>query len=104
MLRTVRTVRNVVALLTLDRRPGSWRRAGVHRTVMGMPTPVLVFRELVEELRAAGPHRLALVLGSPGSLILPLAGNGGGTVTCENIDTAPEGVCPSLGAPSRSQN
>ena len=70
----------------------------------GMSSPVNAFRELVEELRAAGPHRLALVLGSPGSLILPLAGFAGGAVTSENIDATAEGVSPSPGAPSRSQN
>jgi len=64
-----------------------------------MPTPVNVFRELVEELRGGGPHRLALVLGSPGSLILPLAGAAGPVVTSENIDAPPEGVSPSPGVP-----
>ena len=84
--------------------PGSWRRAGVHRTVLGMPTPVIVFREFVVELRAGGPHRLALVLGSPGSLVLPLAVVAGPAVTSENFDAKPEGVSPSPGAPSRSQD
>ena len=69
-----------------------------------MPTPVIVFRELVEELRAGGAHRLSLVLGSPGSLILPLTVNAGGVVTSENIDTKPDGVSPSPGARSRSQD
>jgi len=69
-----------------------------------MSSPVNVFRELVEVLRAGGPHRLALVLGSPGSLILPLAVNAGGAVSCENIDGTPEGVSPSPGAQSRSQD
>jgi len=71
---------------------------------MGMSSPVIVFRDLVEELRAGGPHRLALVLGSPGSLVLPLAGFAGGVVTSENIDGTPGGVSPRPGAPSRSQN
>ena len=71
---------------------------------MGMSTPVLVFRVFVEERRAGGAHRLALFLGSPGSLILPLAGVAGGAVTCENIGATAEGVSPSPGAPSRSQN
>ena len=69
----------------------------------GMSTPVIVFRELVDELRAGGPHRLALVLGSPGSLILPLAGAVGGVVTSENIDKAPECVSPSPGASQARQ-
>ena len=63
-----------------------------------MSSPVNVFRELVEELRAGGPHRLALVLGSPGSLILPLAGTAGGAVTSEDFDPTPEGVSPRPGA------
>jgi len=71
---------------------------------MGMSSPVNVFREFVEELRAGGPHRLALVLGSPGSLILPLAVATCPAVTSENIDATPEGVSPRPGAPSRSQN
>lgn len=96
--------RTAVALPALDRWPGSWRRVGAVRTVTCMPTSVNVFRELVEELRAGGPHRLALTLSSPGSLILPLAVNAGRAVTCENIDSTAEGVSPSPGAPSRSQN
>ena len=71
---------------------------------MGMSSPVIVFRDLVEELRAGGPHRLALVLGSPGPLILPLAVAAPGAVTSENIDATAEGVSPSPGAPSRSQD
>jgi len=93
-----------LSLPALDRRLGSLRRPGWHRTVLGMPTPVIVFRELVVELRAGGPHRLALALGSPGSLILPLAVAAGGVVTSENIDATPEGVSPRLGAQSRSQD
>ena len=65
-----------------------------------MSSPIDVFRGLVKELRADGPHRLALALGSPGSLILPLAVVRGVAVTCENIDATPEGVSPSLGAQS----
>ena len=72
--------------------------------MMGMSTPASAFRELVEELSAGGPHRLALVLGSPGCLILPLAVFVGGVVTCENIDATAECVSPRPGAPSRSQN
>ena len=68
-----------------------------------MPSPVNVFRELVEELRACGPHRLALVLGSPGLLILPLAGLAGPAVASENIDATPDGVSPRPGAQSRTQ-
>jgi hypothetical protein len=63
-----------------------------------MSTPLNAFRELVVELRARGPHRLALVLGSPGSLVLPLAGAAGGAVTSEDIDVTPESVSPRLGA------
>lgn len=69
-----------------------------------MSTAVNVFRELVEELRAGGPHRLALVLGSPGCLILPLAVAAGPVVTSENIDGTPEGVSPSPGASPARQD
>ena len=59
---------------------------GGARTVMDMSSSVDIFREFVEELRAACPHGLALVLGSFGSLILPLAGIADGAVSCANID------------------
>ena len=72
--------------------------------MLGMPTPVIVFRELVEELRAGGPHRLALVLGSPGSLTLPLAVAAGPAVTSENIDATPDGVSPRPGASHARQD